>query len=95
MLTTTYTEPPPSCMFDPTSDTEVLATRCCYCCVLRRTDSLVSSAAVRSLGERKKQSTKINRFIFQYTIFIMRRGPGCPRENARAVSWAGWTSSSS
>ena len=32
-------------MFEPTTGTQVLATRCRYCCVLRRTRSLVSCLA--------------------------------------------------
>ena len=46
---------------DSTSDTG-LATRCCYCCVLRRIDSVVSwlllLAAIRSLSQMHNRETQ-------------------------------------
>ena len=61
----------PSWMFDPTLDMLVLAKRCCYCCVLRRTGRLASyvarcllrvAAAVRSLVQMQMQKRKKESF---------------------------------
>ena len=75
-----------SCVPDPISDTKVLATRCCYCCVRRRTDRLVSCvascpqplAAVCSLGQMQYIEIQKLIVLFSGTPQIMGRGPGLP-----------------